>query len=93
MVVILKNGFVKELKKLPPHTQALVHQVLKTLRDSKTLESSNLDLTRMEGQKKSESYYRVRVGQWRIGIEYDHPDVIVITILSRGNIYKHFPPK
>lgn len=93
MVVTLKTSFVKELKKLPSKTQLLVLKVLQALRDCEALETSGVDFTKMEGQKKGENYYRIRVGQWRIGVEYIHPDIIAITVLSRGNIYKHFPPK
>ena len=93
MVVHLKTSFVKELKKLPAHTQLSIYQVLKQLRDSQALELSGVDFKKMEGQKKGDHFYRIRVGQWRIDIEYINPDVIVFTVLSRGNIYKHFPPK
>ncbi|MBX9782631.1 MAG: hypothetical protein K2X48_04970 [Chitinophagaceae bacterium] len=58
---------------------------------AKSLESSGLDYKKMDGQKKGESYYRIRVGDWRIGLEYLHPKIIVITVLHRGTIYKKFP--
>ena len=93
MVVTLKTSFVKELKRLPPKNQLVVFKILQALRDSDTLETSGVDWTRMEGQKKTEGYYRIRVGQYRVGIDYVYPDVLVVTVLSRGNIYKHFPPK
>jgi len=93
MEITIRNSFVKELKRLPPKTQTAVREVLYTLQGSESLEASRLDYKPMEGQRKGENYYRIRVGQWRIGIEYIKPQVIVITVLSRGNIYKHFPPK
>jgi mRNA interferase RelE/StbE len=93
MVVSLKSSFVKELKRISPKIQLAILKVLQTLRDSETLDKTGLDYTRMEGQKKTEGYYRILVGQYRLGIESIHPEVIVITVLSRGNIYKHFPPK
>ena len=52
----------------------------------------SLDYTKMEGQRKGENYYRIRIGDWRMGMEYIHPKVIVLRILARGTIYKHFPP-
>ena len=60
---------------------------------AKNLESSGLDYTKMEGQKKGENYFRIRLGDWRIGTQYVNPKIILITILSRGNIYKQFPSK
>jgi len=93
MVVTLKTSFVKELKKLSSKTHLSVLKVLEALRDCEALETSGVDFTKIEGQKKTETYYRIRVGQWRVRIEYLHPDMISITVLSRGNIYKHFSPK
>jgi mRNA interferase RelE/StbE len=92
MEIIIRSSFLKELKKLPPKIQVSIHTILKTLSAAQSLESSNVDYKKMEGQKKGESFYRIRVGQWRLGIEYIDPKIIVITVLSRGNIYKHFPP-
>ncbi|MEO6684932.1 MAG: hypothetical protein ABIN24_03165, partial [Dyadobacter sp.] len=76
----------------PTEIQISVYATLTILREAQSLESSNVDYKKMQGQKKGGNYYRIRLGQWRIGIEYIDPEIIVITILSRGNIYKHFPP-
>ena len=94
MEVIVKNNFHKALKLTPKHIQEAVREIITiTLPQSKNLESTGLDYSRMEGQKKGENYYRIRLGEWRIGLEYINPKVILITILIRGNIYKKFPPK
>ena len=89
----MKTSFVKELKKLPSKTQVSVLKVLQALRDSETLETSGVDLTKMEGQKKEENYYRIRVGEYRMGIEYVNPDLLLLRIIKRGDMYKYFPPK
>ena len=47
----------------------------------------------MEGQKKGENFYRIRVGEYRIGVENINPKVIVLLIVNRNDIYKLFPPK
>lgn|GEM_PF-360685 len=91
--LLIKNSFVKELKKVPPKTQTAIKGVLYNLREAHSLENSGLDYKPMEGQRKGEHYYQIQVGEWRIGIDYTKPKVVVITVLSRGNIYKHFPPK
>ena len=93
MELILRNKFVKQVSKLPKEIQDAVSKDLTTLEESDSLESSGLDIKRMAGQKKNTNYYRIRVGDWRIGIEVDDPFVVFITILTRGDIYKKFPPK
>jgi mRNA interferase RelE/StbE len=93
MELIIKKSFTKELKRLPSKTQAACKDVLKILSESKSLMDAEIDIVPMEGQSKNDNYYRIRVGSYRIGIEYIEPSVVVITVLSRGNMYKHFPPK
>jgi len=93
MVVQYVKRFIKELKSTPKDVQTKVRNVISILEAAESLESSGLDCKKMEGQKSGEKYYRIRVGDWRIGIEYVHPDVTLMRILSRGSIYKSFPPK
>ena len=65
--------------------------MIEKLETAQNLEKSGLDYRKMEGQKRDEHYYRIRIGDWRIGIEYIHPDVTLLRVLSRGEIYKSFP--
>ncbi len=92
MEVIIKKSYLKDLRKVPPPIFKAADSVIDKLKLSDSLESSGVDYTKMEGQRKGENYYRIRVGDYRMGIEYISPKVIVICILTRGNIYKHFPP-
>ena len=93
MEVIIKKSFLKALKLTPKSVQILVKEIITVkLPQAKNLETSGLDYKKLEGQRKGENYYRIRVGEWRIGVEYLNPKIIIITILSRGSIYKKFPP-
>lgn len=93
MEVIFKKSFIKALKSTPKPIQRLTENVISKLETTSSLEKSGVDYTKIEGQKKGEQYYRIRIGDWRMGIEYIHPKIIIITILTRGDVYKHFPPK
>ncbi|MBN8853815.1 MAG: hypothetical protein BGO55_11150 [Sphingobacteriales bacterium 50-39] len=92
MEVAIARSFIKDLKTAPKQIQLAADKAIKKLIEASSLQACGLDYTKMEGQKKGENYYRIRVGDWRMGIEYVHPKVIVIRILARGTIYKHFPP-
>lgn len=85
--------FRKDLKRVSPEVRIQVADVVERLQAANDLESSGLDYKRMQGQKKTENYYRIRVGGHRIGIEYLLPNVILLRVLKRGDAYKHFPPK
>lgn len=93
MVILYVNRFKKDLKNAPKVVQNKVLEVIEKLEAAQNLEKSGLDYRKMEGQKSHEHYYRIRIGDWRIGIEYIHPDVTLLRVLSRGEIYKSFPPK
>lgn len=92
MEVTVARSFIKDLKSAPRPVQLAADAAIKALVEAKSLQSSGLDYTKMEGQRKGENYYRIRIGDWRIGIEYVSPKIVVLRILSRGTIYKHFPP-
>lgn len=93
MEIIFKKSFIKNLQLAPKYIQDNVEKIIIVLQTAKNLESSKLEIKRMEGQKKNENYYRIKVADWRIGINYIKPDIVVMIILPRGKIYKHFPPK
>ncbi len=81
------------MKKVSKPIFAASDSIIDKLKSSTSLENSGVDYVKMEGQKKGENYYRIRLGDWRIGIEYVNPTIIIICILSRGTIYKKFPPQ
>ena len=81
------------MKKVPKPIFAASDTIIDKLRASTSLENSGVDYIKMEGQKKGENYYRIRINDWRMGIEYVNPKVVIICILSRGTIYKKFPPQ
>ena len=93
MEVIITKGYVKELSKLPKQIIALADNVIDKLHVAKSLKDSGVDFTKMEGQKKDEKYYRIKVGDYRIGVNNIHPKILIITIIHQNAIYKKFPPK
>jgi mRNA interferase RelE/StbE len=93
MEVVITRSFIKDLKTKPRYVVQAVEKLITQLEKSSNLETSGVDYTKMGGQRRTESYYRIRLGTWRIGVEYIHPKVIVIRILARGEIYKYFPPE
>ncbi|TLV03531.1 type II toxin-antitoxin system RelE family toxin [Dyadobacter luticola] len=93
MEIIYKKRFLKDLKSIPAKAQLAIKSVLDSLRNSDSLETANVDYLKMEGQRPGGNYYRIRIGQYRMGIEYVHPDLVVIMVAVRGGFYNAFPPK
>ena len=91
MEIIVSRRFYKKLKLLPKPVQKQVALVLQKLATSISMDESGLDYKKLSGSKNN--FYRIRVGVYRIGIKYISPDIVVITICSRGDFYKEFPPQ
>ena len=92
MEVVVARSFLKDLRSKPKSVAKSVEELITQLEIAVSLEKSGVDFKKIEGQKKGEHYYRIRMGEWRIGVEYINPKIIIIRILARGDAYKHFPP-
>ncbi|WP_026630428.1 type II toxin-antitoxin system RelE family toxin [Dyadobacter alkalitolerans] len=94
MELVVEKTFVKELKRCPNYIQRQVAVVLNTIKVvDHIMDIPDCSLLQGKGNKE---YYRIRVGGYRIGLKYDGGTikiVSIITIQSRGDIYKKFSPK
>ncbi len=93
MEVIVTKRFAKDLKSKPKALIKAVDALISLLENAEDLPFANLDITRISGQKPHTHYYRIRIRDWRIGIEYFPSKVFMLRVLVRGEMYKHFPPK
>lgn len=93
MVVDIQSKFEKELRKTPQYIQEQALVVLDKLLVAESLDTAGVDFKKMKGQKKNRNYYRIRIGDYRIGIEYCHPTLIIMRIIHRGKVFNEFPPK
>ena len=64
-----------------------VKAVLNELEDSESLEA----LSNMKAMKGLSEYFRVRIGEYRLGLKRIDDGVRVIRFLSRSDIYRKFP--
>ena len=64
-----------------------VKAVLNELEDSESLEA----LSNMKAMKGHSEYFRVRIGEYRLGLKRIDDGVRVIRFLSRSDIYRKFP--
>lgn len=92
MEIAVHTHFPKQLKKCPPDIQSRFRVLYDTLEAASTLDEIP-GLKKLAGFK---DFYRIRLGNWRIGIRYEEGVLQLIhlmTIRPRGDIYKHFLPK
>lgn len=82
-------GFIKDLKALKG---SLDYQKIKTLAFEYIPKLHDINeiknLKKLKGYK---SFYRIRVGDYRIGFRLDNNKVVLMRVLHRKDIYRYFP--
>lgn len=88
MRVDFKRSFAKDLKKIRSDTlRAQILSVIEHVEQASSLdELGNLKRLTSDG-----AYYRIRVGDYRIGLLLDDQTVVFVRFLHRRDIYRYFP--
>ncbi|MDX1919834.1 MAG: hypothetical protein SFU25_03760 [Candidatus Caenarcaniphilales bacterium] len=88
MKLLIKDSFQKELKKYKSgKLLKQVGEILEKIKLCKHIWDVG-DVKLMQGTK---DFFRIRVGNFRIGIKIQDETVFVIKFAIRGNFYKNFP--
>lgn len=89
MKVHYRKKFLKQLSKVSTNSRLKIEEfVFKILPQSSSV-TENGKLEKLTGYKK---FYKVRMGNYRIGIEQaDDKSLIIRTVRHRKEIYKYFP--
>ncbi|MEI6332662.1 MAG: type II toxin-antitoxin system RelE/ParE family toxin [Pseudanabaena sp. ELA607] len=89
MEVKYRQSFLKDLKNLKGSSvyQRIYEIAFTTLPEAKNLE----ELSNIKAMQGYSTRYRIRVGDYRIGIEISGNTVEVIRTLHRKEFYRYFP--
>ena len=87
MKVEFKRSFTKDLRKIKD--KALLKRVRETIEEVERARS----LSEIEGVRKligEDRYYRIRIGDYRIGIIVEEEVTVFVRFLHRRDIYRYF---
>lgn len=88
MNVIFKNSFLKDVVRIKERALALrVKEVIESLERAATLQ----EIANLRQLKGSTGYYRIRVGDYRIGLCVDGETITLVRFLHRKEVYRYFP--
>ncbi len=89
MKLVFEKKFAKDLKKIQDK-QLLkrLNFLIDQLSCANSLKELNENIKRM---KSNPSYWRIKIGNYRIGLEKKGEQIILVRILHRKDIYKYFP--
>jgi mRNA interferase RelE/StbE len=87
--VLYRKLFLKDLKKLKkqPVYEQIVDLAFTILPKSKQLR----DIPGVKAMRRHPKRFRIRIGNYRIGIEAKSETVEVMRVLHRGEFYRYFP--
>ena len=88
MNILFEASFAKDLRRIK-NTQLLqrIQNIITNVKTSDTLTDIH-NLRKMQG---FDTFYRIRLGDYRIGIEIFDEKVIFVRALHRKDIYRRFP--
>lgn len=88
MEIEFTKSFVKDLKNI--QDKELLNKAKLIILDIEN-SSSMLDLSNVKYLVNSQHYYRIRIGDYRIGLKHEENSVKFVRFLHRKEIYKKFP--
>jgi mRNA interferase RelE/StbE len=86
--VEFRDSFAKDLKKVKD--KDLLNRV-KEMVESVEKVNALTEVPNLKKLKGGGSYFRLRVGDHRVGIAFEKDTVIFVRFLDRKDIYKYFP--
>ena len=83
-----KTSFLKAIKKIEDHQ--LKSRIVNTIRNVESTQNLKqiINLKELKGYKE---FYRIKIGDFRIGIKIEADTVFFVDIDHRKNIYRIFP--
>jgi mRNA interferase RelE/StbE len=88
MIVLIDKSLEKDVKKLKDKSLKLsLAKVVEELQIADNL-SSIRNIKKLQGAK---NFYRIRIGDYRLGLISSGNEVQLIRLLHRKDIYKYFP--
>ena len=90
MEVLFKRTFIKDFKKLPKNIQEKVREIcLFIFPETKNFnEIRHFPVRKIQGFN---IYFRIKVGNYRIGFKKEGQSIVFMRVLHRKDIYRFFP--
>jgi len=88
MKILVDKSFERDAKRLPIQFQKQLREIIQKLVVATSLKE--VSSSKMEGAKNA---YRIRIGNYRIGIYLEGDQIVLSRVLDRKYIYKYFPKK
>ncbi len=88
MKVVIDRSFEKDLKALTdPKLRKRLADLIEAVQEARNPDGIS-HLAKIQG---FDTFYRIRLGDYRVGIEIIHEEVTFLRVLHRKEVYRYFP--
>ena len=88
MRILFRQSFLRDLERIRERSVLdRIQRAVESIEQASDLESIP-QLKRLRGER---GFYRVRVGDYRIGLAIEGEEVTFVRVLHRREIYRYFP--
>lgn len=88
MKVEFNESFLKDLKAVKD--KSVLAKVKATIENAEQSESLD-SITHLKKMRGSREYFRIRIGDFRVGLMLEGDTLVFIRFLNRKDIYRYFP--
>ena len=88
MILNYEKSFLKDIKKLK---NKVITDKLKLILSQFEEGEDIADLTNIKKLKGHNTYYRLKINDYRLGFSYENGEIDIIRFLHRKDIYRLFP--
>ena len=88
MKVLVNKKFLKELTTLPEKERTKIEKFVFKDTANYLMLSQIPNLGKLKGYR---NYYKIRFGDYRVGLRYEDDTLIFERVLHRKDIYKYYP--
>ena len=88
MKLEFKASFVRDLKKVKDRElKVRIQKVIEAVEQAHSLQ----EIENIKKLKGNDRYYRLRIGDYRIGLSVEKDSVTFVRFLHRKDVYRYFP--
>ncbi len=91
MKIKLTDPFLKQVRTLPKNIQKRTIETIEQCKEAQML--SEIHNRKPLYSKKNRTYFLIRIGDYRIGVQVIENELVFQYVGVRGDFYKAYPPK
>ncbi|NJM77646.1 MAG: type II toxin-antitoxin system RelE/ParE family toxin [Acaryochloridaceae cyanobacterium RU_4_10] len=88
MKVEFRKSFEKDLRKIKD--AELLQRIQSIIEEVENIDSL-MGLVNIKKLKAEGDFYRIRIGNYRVGLSFNNETVVFVCVLHRKEIYRYFP--